>query len=78
MAITLFFILLVYVTGIEYVGFYIVTPFYLYFTMWVLGQKNKKVMIISSIVTTVGIFLFFDLLLEMEIPMGRILPMLLG
>ena len=69
----MFGMLLVYVVAIEIASFYIATPIYLYVTMMSLGQKNKKLMIIVSVLFTLAVYLFFDLLLGMEIPMGRFL-----
>jgi hypothetical protein len=69
----MFEILIVYVVAIEIASFYIATPIYLYVTMMSLGQKNKKLMIIVSVLFTLAVYLFFDLLLGMEIPMGRFL-----
>lgn len=70
--------LVAYVALIEVVGFYLATPFYLYLTMLMLGQKNKKIMLTISILMPLIVFVFFDLILGMEIPEGLLLPMLLG
>jgi len=70
--------LVAYVALIEAVGFYLATPFYLYITMWVLGQRRKKLMLTISIVMPLLVYLFFDLILGMQIPEGMLLPMLLG
>jgi len=70
--------LVAYVALIEAVGFYLATPFYLYITMWVLGQRRKKLMLTISIVMPLLVYLFFDLILGMQIPEGILLPMLLG
>lgn len=72
-ALKMFGFLLVYVVGIEIASFYVATPIYLYLTMMSLGQKNKKLMILVSVLFTLSVYLFFDLLLDMEIPMGRFL-----
>ncbi|HHY76993.1 MAG TPA: tripartite tricarboxylate transporter TctB family protein, partial [Clostridiales bacterium] len=42
MAMLMAALLIAYVALIEVVGFYLATPFYLYITMWVLGQRRKK------------------------------------
>ncbi|MCQ1528944.1 tripartite tricarboxylate transporter TctB family protein [Lutispora saccharofermentans] len=78
MALLMAVFLVVYVAAIEVVGFYLATPFYLYLTMRVLGQKNKKLMLAISVLMSLGVFLFFDMLLGMEIPEGLLLPMFLG
>lgn len=71
-------LLIAYVGFIEVVGFYIATPFYLYITMWILGQRNKKLMLTISVLMALGVYLFFGLLLDMQIPEGMLLPRLLG
>lgn len=71
-ALVMFAFLLIYVTVIEFVGFYIATPIYLYVSMLALGQKNKKAIIAVTLLFPVGVYLFFDLLLSMKIPMGRL------
>lgn len=63
-------ILLSYITVTAVIGFYIATPFYLYIAMWILGQRNKKVMLMISLLMPILIFLFFDLILGMRIPQG--------
>lgn len=78
MAMLMAVLLIAYVALIEAVGFYLATPFYLYITMWVLGQRKKKLMLSISILMPLIVFVFFDLILGMEIPEGLLLPMLLG
>lgn len=78
MAMLMAVLLIAYVALIEAVGFYLATPFYLYITMWVLGQRKKKLMISISILMPLIVFVFFDLILGMQIPEGMLLPMLLG
>ncbi|WP_372997711.1 tripartite tricarboxylate transporter TctB family protein [Lutispora sp.] len=78
MAMLMAALLIAYVALIEAVGFYLATPFYLYITMWVLGQRKKKLMISISILMPLIVFVFFDLILGMQIPEGMLLPMLLG
>lgn len=78
MAMVMAGLLIAYVGLIEVVGFYIATPFYLYITMWILGQRNKKLMLTISVLMALGVYLFFGLLLDMQIPEGMLLPRLLG
>ena len=63
-------LLLVYIGAIATIGFYLATPFYLYISMWILGQKNIKLIFVISLLTPLGIYLFFDLLLKLQIPKG--------
>lgn len=78
MAMVMAALLVGYVTFIEAVGFYLATPVYLYITMLILGQKKKILMIIISVSMSVVVYLFFQLLLNMEIPQGYLIPLLLG
>ncbi|MGE5630010.1 MAG: tripartite tricarboxylate transporter TctB family protein [Caulobacteraceae bacterium] len=71
-------LLVIYVGFIEVVGFYIATPFYTYIAMMMLGQKNKKLMLIISILLPVVVYVFFDVLLDMQIPGSVLFPDLLG
>lgn len=63
-------LLLVYIGAIATIGFYLATPFYLYTSMWILGQKNIKLIFVISLLTPLGIYLFFALLLKLQIPKG--------
>jgi len=65
-------ILLLYIGLAALVGFYFSTPVYLYVTMYLLGQRNHKLMAIVAVSMPLIIFLFFDLLLGMQIPMGML------
>ena len=71
-------LLIAYVGVIQVVGFYLATPFYLYISMWVLGQRKKKLMLAISLLMSLGVYLFFDLLLGMQIPEGILFARLLG
>ena len=62
--------LLLYTVATTFLGFYLSTPFYLAISMWYLGQRNKKIIVIISVVTPLAIYLFFTLLLGMRIPEG--------
>lgn len=64
------FLLLVYIGAITTVGYYLATPFYLYISMWILGQKNIKLIFAVSLLTPLAVYLFFDLLLKLQIPKG--------
>ncbi|OPL08532.1 MAG: hypothetical protein AVO33_09880 [delta proteobacterium ML8_F1] len=65
-----FGLLFAYITAASYVGYYLATPIYLILSMRALGQKNYKIMIISAIVVSLFIYVFFDLSLDMKIPEG--------
>ena len=63
-------ILLLYIAATTLTGFYLSTPLYLALSMWVLGQRNKKIIIVVSAMTPLVIYLFFTLLLGMRVPEG--------
>lgn len=65
-----FLLLFGYITAASFVGYYISTPIYLVLSMRALGQKSYKIMIISTLLVSVFIYVFFDLALEMKIPQG--------
>lgn len=78
LAVLMTVLLIIYVGAIWFMGFYLATPFYLYSTMWVLGQRKKRLMISISLLMPLGVYLFFGLLLGMRIPEGLLLSKLLG
>lgn len=63
-------ILLIYMIGNWFFGFYISTIIYLPAAMWYLGQRNKKIMAIITIVIPVMVYFVFEKLLTMQIPSG--------
>ena len=63
-------VLIAYVIAIMFLGYYISTAIFLFTGMWMLGQRNIKVMIAVSIATPLIIYLFFDLALQLQIPTG--------
>ncbi|HCP15046.1 MAG TPA: hypothetical protein DIT32_04635 [Peptococcaceae bacterium] len=65
-------ILLAYIGLATVVGFYFATPVYLFVSMYLLGQRNYKLMAIVTLSIPLGVYLFFDLLLGMQIPMGML------
>ena len=69
-ALSMCVILLLYIAATTLTGFYLSTPLYLALSMWVLGQRNKKIIIVVSAMTPLVIYLFFTLLLGMRVPEG--------
>jgi putative tricarboxylic transport membrane protein len=51
-------------------GFLVMTPVLLFALMWLLQARDYKVTIPISILTAVGIFLAFKLILGIEMPLG--------
>ena len=63
-------ILLVYMIGCNFLGFYVATVLYLPVAMIYLGQRNKIVIASISIGLPVFVYLVFQKVLTMQIPLG--------
>lgn len=61
---------LIYVIVIKYLGFIISTILFLVSTVFLLDVKNKKIGVITSIITVLVIYVCFKLLLKVPIPYG--------
>lgn len=64
------FMMLLYVFFTATAGFYLATPVYLVASMIMLGSKNKKTIILVSILTPFVIWIFFDYVLGLRVPKG--------
>lgn len=62
--------LVLFVIAVTFAGFYFTTPFFLYFSMLMLGQRNQKVMVLTSLLVPLFTFLLFDYMLGLRIPNG--------
>lgn len=62
--------LLVYILVICIVGFYIASPIYMAVTMYLLGQRNKKVIIFVPLAVTLFIYVTFTIVMKIPVPMG--------
>ena len=71
-AVALIGMMLIYAFAVTWVGFYISTPIFLYVAMFVLGQRNRKVMVLSAILMPLFAYLLFDLTLNLRIPTGEL------
>lgn len=52
------------------IGFYPITVVYLLITPWVLGYRNKKVIVLTAIITTIIIWFVFGRLFYVPFPKG--------
>lgn len=59
-----------YVIVVNFLGYVVTTLIYLPVTMKYLGITNKKIIIFSSVISVVVIYLCFVVLLDVPIPMG--------
>lgn len=60
-------LILIYIGLIKMIGFYVSTVMFLCIFMWLLGQKNIKLILLLSLLTTVSIYVFFDLFLGLRL-----------
>lgn len=60
----------------ELFGFYPCTLVYIFVTMFFLGQKNKKVMILVPILTTICVYLMFQVFFSVSLPRGSVIDIL--
>lgn len=63
-------IILLYILAITYVGYYIATVVFLPIGMLVLGQRNWIVIVSVDVGVTIFVYVFFGLLLSMQMPDG--------
>lgn len=64
-------LLVVYSIGVTYLGFYISTPVFLLLGMFILGQRNVKVMFLVAILVPLFAYVLFDLSLGLRVPTGE-------
>jgi len=62
----------VYVKAIQVLGFIAITPLFLAALMWISGARKWKEIIILSIVSTLGIYLFFQKIFKVILPHGTL------
>lgn len=61
---------LLYLLVIEYVGFIITTVIYMPVLMYVLGTKSKKILITLPVIFTILLYLLFNNMLGIPLPLG--------
>lgn len=61
---------IIYLVALYYVGFIISTVLFLPSLMWILGTESKVKPLIIAVVATALMFMLFDLLLGVPLPMG--------
>lgn len=62
-----------YIFSIHFIGFYSVTFIYIMSTMYFLGIRNVKILLITSIFSTLLLYIAFKLILEVSTPKGILL-----
>jgi len=61
-----------YVKAIQLFGFIAITPFFLAALMWISGARKWKEIVILSIASTLGIYLFFQKVFKVILPHGTL------
>lgn len=62
----------VYVKAIQVFGFITITPFFLATLMWISGSRKWKEIVLLSIASTFGIYLFFQKIFKVILPHGTL------
>lgn len=62
-----------YIFSIYIIGFFSVTFIYIISTMYFLGTRNIKILLFTSILSTLLLYIGFKLLLEISVPKGILL-----
>ncbi|GHV36964.1 hypothetical protein FACS1894187_12600 [Synergistales bacterium] len=66
----LILLLAIYVVLLNQIGFLVLTPFYMYLNMWLMGQKSFKIRVIVCIVGTIVLYALFMKFLQIPLPRG--------
>ena len=62
----------VYVKAIQFFGFIMITPFFLAALMWISGARKWKEIVLLSIASTLGIYVFFQKIFKVILPHGTL------
>lgn len=63
---------MLYLALMNYLGFAIMTLVFMPVLLWILGTKSKRVLIFLPIITTFVLFMLFDYLLGIPLPLGTL------
>lgn len=61
---------ILYIFLLEYIGYLIATPLLMMGIMWVIKVRDIKNLLLTSVITTVVLFLIFGIALKVKLPMG--------
>ncbi len=64
-------LVIVYIKAMAYFGFMLITPFFLMALMLTIGARKWKEVILTSILVTFGIYLFFQKVFQIILPAGE-------
>lgn len=63
-----FGLLVLYLLGMEYVGYMVSSAVMMLASMWIFGARNKVVMAVLTVVTPVALYYFFHFVIEVQFP----------
>ena len=63
-------LLILYVLAVIYIGFYISTPIMLVGYMWFMGIRNKKTILVTTVIVMAFVYCLFTLQLGVPLPKG--------
>ena len=61
-----------YINAMQLFGFIIITPFFLAALMWISGARRWREILLVSIFSTIGIYLFFQKIFKVILPQGTL------
>jgi hypothetical protein len=61
-----------YINAIQLLGFITITPFFLAALMWISGARKWREILLVSIASTIGIYLFFQKIFKVILPQGTL------
>ena len=67
-----FAVSLVYIRSMRYLGFAVLTPFYLFFMCWFFGYRKYIIAAIMSVGLTAAIFIVFRMIFHVLLPVFRL------
>lgn len=59
-----------YIILLDYIGYLIATPLLMIGIMWTINARDIKSLLLTSVVTTIVLFLIFSIALKVKLPMG--------
>lgn len=68
-------LIFLYILGLSYLGFFLMTGLYLFFQFLVLsepGKRNLKRLVLISVIFTIGVYLVFHYAFSMVLPKGSL------
>jgi len=63
-------LLLIYIIGIQMIGYFIITPLFLIGSMYLLGRRDMKTIIIVTVSVVFIIYLVFRVFIYVPVPLG--------